>query len=1036
MTKLSIFYQNPLRFLPKKFHVISLVVFILILVAPVFGQQANFIKGKVIDEKKNEPLIGVNIRIKGSPSGTLTDFNGEFTLSTGTELPITLIISYIGYKYQEIAVYENEPITAILSEDINRINEVVVIGYGTKKREELTGSITSIPVSALKQSSSASFDNALQGRATGVQVTSSSGAPGAAVSIRIRGGNSITGGNEPLYVIDGFPVYNNNNDVNAGALEGLNRPNINALATINPGDIESIDVLKDASATAIYGSRGANGVIILTTKKGRTGSNSVTYDYSYGVQRISKTIDLLNAREWAILKNDARANSGKSPLFSVSQIDSLGGHNNDWQSAAFRKAPVQNHQLSFSGGSDKTRYAISIGYLDQKGILIGTSLNRYSARVSLDTKLSEKFNVGVNINGSVSRAGGISEGVILSTLTMPPTVPIKDANGVYTFQSPYESAVSNPIATLNLFTSNSKINRVLGSTYAEYEIVHGLKAKVLIGADLLTNKQNRYLPSSLYEGKALGGLATVGTKFTNNWLNENTLTYVTTFNKVHGIEILAGFTQQQSESEGAIASAQGFTNDILMYNDLYSGTTVNKPQSSYSSWALQSYLGRLNYNYSQKYYVTASIRADGSSRLGKNHRWGYFPSGSLAWQINKESFLEPLKGTISNLKLRISAGLTGNQEISPYESLSLLTGYPYPTASGTLTGYASARVSNPDLKWETTAQYDGGLDIGLIDERIKVILDVYYKKTTDLLLSVPLPTSSGYSSSLQNIGSVQNKGLEIALNTINTKGKFGWTTDVSFSLNRNKVLSIGNGADYFLVTGELQTASVVKVGEPLGSFWGFKTNGLIRNSDDLANTLLFAPYSTQKGDVKFRDINGDSQITQAGDQTIIGNAEPKFIYGLGNNFSFYNFDLSVFFQGSYGNKIYSGILQELQLTTGYQNGIKGLADHWTINNDDAKYPRANENLPATPKSDLFIYDGSYVRLKNITLSYNVPNKFASKVKINKLRLYLSAQNLITWASYPGYDPEVNYFDNSTQQGFDYSAYPSSKTILAGISLTF
>ena len=1047
MTKLLFFpgnYKKFPRYFTRKFGFLFLFVVLLNLAG--FTQQVE-IRGKILDEGSKQSVIGATIKLKGQPGGAISNVDGDFHANVKS-LPVTLVVSNIGYKYQEIDVYEAEPITIFLAEDQNRLNSVVVVGYGTQKRSELTGSVSSLPVEKLKQAGT-SFESALQGAISGVQVTQTSGAPGSGVSIRIRGGNSITGGNDPLYVIDGFPVYNNSSETNAGA---LNSQPVNPLSSINPGDIESVDVLKDASATAIYGSRGANGVVIITTKKGKAGVNKVTYDGSIGVQTASKKIDLLNAKEWATLKNDARINSGKAPLYSASQLDSLGRAGTDWQSAALRSATIQNHNLSFTGGNDKTHYSVSTGYLSQDGILVGTDFRRFSSRIALDSKISNKFTVGINLNGSKSDANQTSFGNvqavgdnILSILYMPPTVPIKTKTGAYTFASPYESAVANPIATLNLAKNLNTNYRVLGTIYGEYKIVEGLKAKVLVGTDILANKQNRYLPASIYEGASLGGVATVGSKFTNRWLNENTLTYNKTFSEVHNVEALAGLTQESSKSEGVIASSQGFINDILQYNDLYSGSTTNKSYSSYTGYSLLSYLGRINYNYKQTYFVTASVRRDGTSRLGANSRWGNFPSAAVAWKINKEPFFKPLSESISNLKIRLGAGRTGNSEILPFQSLSLLTVFSYPTGSGTTTnsGYAPARVANPDLKWETTTQYDGGIDLGLFSDRINLVFDAYYKKTTDLLLDVQLPYTSGFASAYQNYGSVQNKGIELGLNTENIKGKFGWNTNVIFSLNRNKVLSLGNGLQSYIVTiSGGNSASIVQVGQPLGSFYGYKADGIFKSTDNIANTPRIDQTGTKPGDVRYKDISGpngkpDGIISQAYDRTLIGNAQPKFTFGFTNNFTYKHFDLSLSFSGSVGNKIYSSILQNLQLTTGFQNGIKGLTDHWTTANEKAQYPRANENVPATPASDLYVYDGSYIRLKNISFGYNLPKRVVSKLKISNLRLYVSAQNLKTWTSYKGYDPEVNYYEaNSALQGVDYSAYPTSKTVTGGLSVTF
>lgn len=1048
MTKLLLIFGNCKKF--SGYSARKTGIFILFAFLSFFSanaQQLIEIKGTVLEEATKEAVIGATVKIKGETTGTITDYKGTFSLKV-KNLPITIVISNTGYKFQEIDIYENEPTTIYLVEDLNLLSGIVVIGYGTQKRSELTGSIGSIAPEKLKQSTT-SFENALQGAISGVQVTQSSGAPGGGVSIRIRGGNSITGGNEPLYVIDGFPVYNNSVESNSGALQAQS---ISPLTNINPSDIESIDVLKDASATAIYGSRGANGVVIITTKKGKTGTNKVTYDGSFGIQNATKKIDLLNAKQWGQLKNDARAASGKTPAFTSSQLDSLGNAGTDWQEATLSDATVQNHNLSFTGGNDKTRYSISTGFLNQNGIVIGTDFKRISSKIAVDSKISEKFTVGITANGSksdanVSSFGGV-QGVgdnILSILYMPPTVPVYSKTGVYTFVSPYESIVANPVATLNKATNKNNNYRLIGTVFGEYIIAEGLNAKVLVGIDILANKQNRYLSASLYEGSAASGVATIGTKFTNRWLNENTLSYTKSFNKVHNVDALVGITQEASKSEGVVASSQGFINDILKYNDLNSGSTTNKSFSSYSAYSLLSYLGRVNYNYDQRYFITASVRRDGTSRLGLNSRWGNFPSAAVAWQASRESFFAPLKSTISNLKIRFSAGTTGNSEIQPYQSLSLLSVYSYPTGSGTTVtpGYAPARVANPDLKWETTTQYNGGFDLGLFKDRINLVFDAYYKKTTDLLLDVELPYTSGFASAYQNYGSVENKGIEFGLNTVNLKGKFTWNTNLIFSINKNKVLSLGRGLQSYIVTsGGTATPSIVKVGQPLGSFYGYVSDGIFKSTDNIANTPRIDQTGTKPGDVRYKDISGpngvpDGIISQAYDRTLIGNSQPDFTFGFTNNFAYHNFDLSVAFTGSIGGQIYSSLLQQLQLTTGYQNGIAGLADRWTTTNENGKYPRANENVPTTPISNLFVYDGSYVRLRNITLGYTLPKKVTSALKISNLRIYASAQNLYTFTSYLGYDPEVNFHDgNAARQGVDYAAYPNAKTITGGLSITF
>jgi len=999
------------------------------------------LRGKILEESSKLSVIGATIKVKGQKTGTTSDVDGNFTLKVKS-LPITLNVSTVGFKTQEIDVYEAEPVTINLLEDQNRLSDVVVVGYGTQKRQDLTGSVVSVQVSQLKEAAPTSFVDALQGLVAGVQVTSTSGAPGATSIVRIRGGNSITGGNDPLYVIDGFPIYNDNNSVDAGALFGAAAVTTgttngnNPLSSINPGDIESIDVLKDASATAIYGSRGANGVIIVTTKKGSKGAVKVTYDGSYGFQTLSHKIDLLNAQQFATYYNDATGTT----TFTQDQINSYAKNSTDWQAASFRTAPVQNHQLSFNGGNDKTQYSASLGYFDQQGIVINTDFERYTGRVALNSKLSKNFNIGVNLNQSYSTSDAASTGIITSILFMPPVIPVRDETGAYTSYNTYSSSTGNPVAYLNQSTNQSIIQRTLGSAFGEYEIIKDLKAKVLVGTDLLVNRQYSYLPSTLYVASTTGGNAAVGSKFTTNWLNENTLSYTKSINKSHTIDLLGGFTQQHSETKGSLISASGFVNDILEYND-FSSATSKTIASSYTAWTLQSFLGRLNYNYEHKYFLTGSLRADGSSRLGANNRWGYFPSGSIGWQADKEIFFNNVAKNIklSNAKIRLSYGRTGNSEIPSYQSLTLLSSSVYPNGSGTTnTGFSPVQLENPNLKWETTDQYDGGIDLGFFNQRIKFTADFYYKKTHDLLISTYVPYTSGYAASLQNVGEVENKGFELALNSENIKGKFNWTTNVTFSVNRNKVLSLGDGVSQIIIGGGTQVGSLIKVGESLGAFYGLKTDGLYTAANlpsDLSTTILGT--STKVGDVKYVDVNGDSKITTAGDQTVIGNPQPKFIFGFTNTFNYHNFDLSIFVQGSYGNQIYSYILRQLQTPNGAQNSIAGFANHYTPTNTTAQYEIPNTAVNNSTNSDLYVYDGSYARIKTITLGYTIPKSILSKIKVNNIRFYVSGQNLFTFTKYPGFDPDVNsYSSDASRQGVDLGAYPSAKSVIGGINITF
>lgn len=1000
--------------------------------------------GKVLDSVTRQPIPGAAVRIKSASHQIATDEKGNFVLITGQKFPYTLIISYIGYTPVEI-VATGSPVEVLLKESENKLNDVVIVGYGTQDKKDVTGAISTVPKENLNQVSS-SVDNLLRGSAPGVQVTQSSGQPGASASIRIRGGNSINGGNEPLYVIDGFPVYNDNSSVSTGAGSGAN---VNALSTINPSDIESIEILKDASSTAIYGSRGANGVVIITTKKGKRGTNNVSYQVYYGEQKITKTLPLLNATQWAGLHNDILTSTGQRPSFTSAQIGVLGQGAN-WQQSAFRQSAVQNHELTFSGGDEKSRYAISGNYFNQDGIVLNTNFKRYAVRVNYDRDISSKFKIGINTTTSYSTTQGAatntsgsslsSPNVITNIISTSPAVAIKDQNGNYNLNNPYAAIPDNPVLDILAVINKTNINRSLGNFFGEYTLLPGLKAKVSFGADLIGTKQDYYAPASTANGYATLGYATIGAATVNTWLNENTLTYDKTIGKGHFLNVLVGYTTQYSNGEAETAGSKNFVSDATTYNSLQSGSQTLTPTSSAYSWALNSYLARINYSYEHKYNLTLSGRADGSSRFGAGNKWGYFPSAGVSWNASEEDFIKQISA-ISNLKLRFSAGKTGNQEIGQYQSLATLSPINYDFNSALVTGFAANRLSNPNLKWEKTTQFDGGFDLGLLDNRINLVVDAYYKKTDDLLLSIPIPLSTGYSSSLQNIGSVENKGLEIGINTDNiTGGGFTWKSSVVYSLNRNKVLSLGSSETSFFpnvpgsTLGILQPV-IIKAGLPLGTFWGYKTAGIFQNAADINNSAtLDTKANTKPGDRKYLDVNGDGKITTA-DKVPLGNTQPKFIGSFTNTFAYKHFDLLVFLQGSYGNKIYNALQQQLEITNLTTNAWADIANRWTPTNPGNSVPRAT-NSPVAQMIDRYIQDGSYLRVKNLVLGYNFSKDLLSKNKIKQVRIYISAQNLATWTKYKGYDPEVNSFEqNNTAQGIDYGAYPNYRTFLLGLNVT-
>ncbi|KAA9341073.1 SusC/RagA family TonB-linked outer membrane protein [Larkinella humicola] len=991
------------------------------------------LSGRVIDEKTREPLIGASVQIKGTTNGAITDAEGKFALKTGQTLPFTLIVNSIGYTSREVAAVSST-VEILLRENVNQLSELVVVGYGTQKRSDITGSIASIPAE-VKAQPVASAERLLQGAVAGAVVTQTSGQPGGGVSVQIRGNNSITAGSDPLYVIDGFPINNDYSLNDAGVTNGSK---INPLSTLNTADIESIDVLKDASATAIYGSRGANGVVIITTKNASKSKSSITYDGYYGVQEVIRTVPLLNAGEWWQLRKDAARNSGKSvtiPSTIGYSLDTT-GVGTDWQAAAFRQAPIQSHSLSILSGSDKTKLAISGNYFNQEGILHNTGFNRFSARVNIIHDYSQKLRLSANVTGSTSKADVAPAAIVGNLLLTPPSLPIYRQDGTFVVNSPFESSLQNPINSLYNQLNETRTNRFLGNISADYTIIDGLTAKVLFGADIVDNKQNRYLPISTAEGQNLQGNAIVGSAFTTNWLNENTLSYVREIDAKNKIDAVIGFTAQQSDAKGAVAEAAGFATDAFSYNNLGTGITNRTPSSFATKWSLASYLGRVNYVYDDRYLLTLTLRADGSSRFGAGNKWGYFPSAAFGWNVNNESFFKDVQ-KISLLKFRLSAGLTGNQSIPPYQSLSQLSYFRYNFSNTTVSGFAPTTVPNPDLSWEKTFQVDAGIDVGLLNNRIQVVADYYYKKTTDLLLSRTVPGTSGLSdfyngqgsTIYQNIGAVSNQGIELYVNSRNLTGNLKWNTILVYSRNSNKILSLGDGVDQYIPS--ISAPSIAKVGYPVGSFIVYQTDGIIQNGD----AALTPQANKSPGGQKYKDINGDGVITQAGDRIVIAN-QPGFTAGLTNTFNYKGFDLTIFFQGTIGGKIYNTNRANLELGTGYTNASRDLLNRWTPTNTNTDVKAAYQD-PAITISDRFIEDGTYVRLKNISLGYSIPKSLLTKARITNLRIYVSAQNAATWTNYTGYDPEVSLNGQSLiNRGVDSGVYPNNKSYQAGISLSF
>ncbi|WP_234998021.1 TonB-dependent receptor [Parabacteroides sp. Marseille-P3160] len=869
-------------------------------------QQARKKITGVVKDVNGEPIIGANVVEKGTTNGIITDMDGRFHMEVPEDAIIA--VSYIGYNPQEVSVFNQFSFSVTLQEDLRTLDEVVVIGYGTVKKSDLTGSISSIEVNKIKGVSVKSVDQMLQGRSAGLYMVQSSGMPGSGSSVRIRGGNSISGGNEPLYIIDGVPVYPSTDN---------NQTALNPLNSIPTSDIASIEVLKDASSTAIYGSRGANGVIIITTKSGKSGKTTVSFESYLNIQNTAKEYKLLDAPTFERLSNEALVNAGGQPLYDESVTPAT----TDWQKlTANENALVQNYQLSLSGGNENTTFLTSFNYFDQEGIIKSTDMKKYSFRTNLNHKVSSSINLGLNLTMTKVDNNRSGLATLGNRLGVPPNVPVIDSDGEYTYQYGADAVFDNPVAIIKDRVDRRSQFRTLNNVFAEWALLKNLKLRSSFGIDIIYTTSDIYNPNTVQSGRVQGGTATKNSNNSLMWINENILTYTNTWGK-HNLTGLIGFTQQSSNDNALSAGSYGYLNDILEMNNLASGTTYSAPSSSVIKWALNSYLGRVNYTFDSKYLLTMSFRADGSSRFGKNNRWGHFPSAALSWRASEEPFVKEWS-IFSNLKPRISLGITGNQDgIGTYPAFSLLGSLGYPVNGKKITGYYPSQVANTNLKWESTAQYNGGVDIGFFNNRLNFVFDLYYKKTSDLLLNVTIPSSSGFTTGLKNIGQVENKGIELSVNATPLAKEFVWTTNFNITFNKNKVLNLGGLPSIFPAQPShedsgIQLGRIIQVGKPLGTFYGYVFDGLFSTSDDIASS---AQPNAAPGDIKYKDLSGpdgvpDNTINDL-DRTTIGNAQPEFFGGFTNDFSYKNFDLNVNVIFNYGNDIYNGtrvLLENMQ----------------------------------------------------------------------------------------------------------------------------
>lgn len=1013
----------------------------LVAVSPLYVLAQGLITGHIKDGRTGEALIGASVIVKSERGqGVVTDVDGNFALQTKAEAPLTLRVEYVGFRPLDVDVYDfEEPVEISLIDNSSRLEEVVVVGYGAQKRLELTSSISSVSDELLQQQNP-SVESALQGAVAGLNVTTTSGQPGAASIIRIRGGNSITGGNEPLYVIDGFIVYNDVSSTKTGA-RGSDAA-LDPLSFLNPSDIESIEVLKDVSATAIYGTRGANGVIIITTKKGSHGKNNINYSGTFGWSKIAKKLDFLDAWQWADIWNELYENGEVGYRLDEPK------ETYDWQDAALRTAFSQEHQLSAVGGDEVSRYSLSGSYKSQDGILLGTSLKRYAGRVNYERNVFKNLLVGVNASGALSNMKGQSDrssmfaaNSWMGAISHTPYTSIYNEDGSFNYEpNPtsvdiYNGKVGNPISDMLNYQTSTENSRIIATGFAEWSILPVLKLKASLGADISNTRQSYYAPSYTSDGLANSGYASVGQNKTHVWQTEYTATYSNTFKGGHSLTALLGYTAQQTDRSRIATSAYGFSNDATGYDNLGAASTTNPSSSGHYISTLQSWLGRVNYSFNSRYNASLTLRADGSSRFAKDHRWGWFPSLGLSWNIDREKWLH-LSKKVDFIQLRASVGVVGNQEIGDYQFAANVEPRTVIVNNQRATGYVITNKSNPDLKWETTTSYNIGLSTGFFHNRLTLTLDGYYKKTSDLLLNVPVEQVTGFDTVLRNVGSVTNKGVELETGVVLLDNKkWKWTVNANIAHNKNEVTSLGN-AEYFIPSHGYTNPLIVKVGEPLGSFYGYRFKGIIQADEDLSKLPAQTIQTVEPGNPKFEDVNGDNVINEQ-DRVVLGNIQPKFTYGFNTKVAYQQWDLFISASGSYGNKLFNELACRLDRGNGYYyNPLAEVANRWTPTNPSNTIQKAS-NATSIYTDDRFVENASYLKIRNIQLGYTLP--VPSITKDTKLRLYVSLQNFFTFTGYSGYDPEANRSgSNETSalyQGIDNGTYPTAKTILFGINVT-
>lgn len=1011
-----------------------LLLALTLLVSGSLYAQERSVSGTVIDLESGEALPGVNVLAKGTSIGTVTDVEGNYRL-TVTDNVSTLVFSSIGYTTEEVPVNGRSVIDLSLAPDIQSLSEIVVVGYGTQQKRDITGSIASVDAAELEEVAVSGLDQALQGRAAGVYVTQNSGEPGGGVSVRIRGIGSNRS-NEPLYVVDGFPLSGNDIEAAGG---------LNPLATINPQDIESIEILKDASAAAIYGARGANGVVLITTKRGEAGAVNVSFDSYVGLQRAWNLPELLNAEQFATLHNEAFASINQDANPEWANPAAL-GEGTDWLDAIFRTAPIQNYSLSVSGGNAKLRTRLSANYFNQEGIVISSGFERYSLRANLDYTINDRLTVGASFTPTYSvrddvSDGGTDQNVLIYAQRVVPTLGLNDAVDGDPQYYPQVN-IDNPVLYARDVDNRQEALRLLGNTFIEYEIIEGLRYKLNTGIDMVWARSTLRVPT-IERGPGVSqqypfNQININYSDERTWLIENTLNYDKSFDNGHQLGLLAGYTSQKFGDFLANSSGQRFQNDAV--------TSVSAAPLDFrdgggrlsTGWFIESIIGRVNYSFQDKYLLTASVRRDGSSRFTERNRYGVFPAASVGWRLSEEGFMSGIS-VIDDLKLRASWGQLGSDRISAFEFLnaySIGDNFGYSYGDNTQQGGVLTRLGNPDLRWETSEQLDFGIDLSLFEGQLGIVADYFIKETKDLLVPKPLPSTVGIGSSLVNGGAIENRGLELAINHRRSFNDFSYSIDVNFTTIDNKVLSLGEDVEEqeagFLRREVLAgNTTESKVGEPIGYFRGFIVDGVIQREEDIpAHQEGFEP-----GDFLYRDVNDDGVLNQD-DNVKIGNPFPDYDFGVNLGFKYKGFDLDFFIQGVQGNEVLLVTKRSTHQPRSSNGSIEAL-NRWTGPGTSNSYPRLafdgarNFETPST----FFVEDGSYVRCRNLSLGYTFGEGLTERLTVSRVRVYVSAQNLFTITNYPGFDPEIGGSD-ALSYGIDVGRYPTAQVFRTGLSVNF